>query len=440
MVPPPIHTPAIPKLPPARRWRLGNGLEVLAVHVEQAPILAVEIIWRAGRPYEQKRIVAGATNSLLTEGTRNYTAGELESFFEQYGTSLYTPDNFDTGNLAIATILRHAEPVLTTLTEVIAEPSFSEVEFVRYLKRSRQNLRENLQDPDTLAYRFISEAAFGSDTPYGYNGIKPDYEALQLDDVWAHYRRCFGAANATLRITGQLSGEVERLLEATFGQLDPGQPVLEPEYIATSQAPRILQLHRPRAQQTMIRRGRRGFRITEPDYPGLFVLDTILGGYFGSRLMRNIREEKGFTYGIDSDLDTYRFDGSFGISADVANENLSKVREEILTEMDKLRQEPVPAAELDRVRAYLLGTLVTDLDGPMAVSQRHRSALIKNYDAADQLRRIDATIRNITAAELLDLAQRHLRPEQDWEVIVGGAGPIEGAQQITDLSYPLGRD
>ncbi|MCP9236477.1 pitrilysin family protein [Lewinella sp. JB7] len=416
-----IHTPRVPALPPAREWTLSNGLRVVAVEVEQAPILAVEMIWRAGRPYEAQRLVAGTTNALLTEGSKNYRAAELERYFEQYGTALQTPEDMDTANLSVHTILRHAPRLLPVMTEVIAQPSFAPREFKRYLKRSRQQLREDLQDPDTFAYRLLSEAAFGPDNPYGYGGDREDYDALTLEQVRDHYRKYYGAANATLRVVGKLNSEVENLLETTFGQLPAGQPAPAPHYRIPEAAPRLLQHHRPRAQQTMIRRGRRGFRITDPDYPGLCVLETILGGYYGSRLMRNIREEKGYTYGIDTDLDIYRFDGTFGISADVANENVAEVRREILTEMDKLRQDLVPADELDMVRAYLIGGLVMDLDGPLAVSSRYRSAIIKGYDATEHLRRLDETIRNISAEEVRDLAQRYLRPEQDYEVIVGGA-------------------
>ena len=411
----------MPALPPARRWTLSNGLDVVAIHVEQAPILMVEMIWRAGRPYEAQRFLAGATNALLVEGTRRRSASGLEATFEQYGTSLETPDDYDTANLSLATITKHAAELLPVMAEVITEPAFSERELKRYKKRSRQQLREDLEDPDWLAYQKLSEAAFGADNPYGYGGTKADYEALTVAAVRDHYERHYGARNATLRVVGQLSDAVERQLEATFGQLPAGAAVPVPDYTVAQDRPRLISLHRPRAQQTMIRRGRRGFRITDPDYPGIAVLETILGGYYGSRLMRNIREEKGYTYGIDSELDTYRFDGTFGIAADVANENLEAVRREIAIEMDKLRQDPVPAAELDMVRAYLLGGLVQDLDGPLAVSARHRSAIIKEYDAAEHLRRLDETIRHISGQELRELAQKYLRPELDWEVIVGGA-------------------
>jgi len=155
-------------------------------------------------------------------------------------------------------------------------------------------------------------------------------------------------------------------------------------------------------------------------------------------LMRNIREEKGYTYGIDSDLDTYRFDGSFGVSADVANENLDNVRREIDLEIDKLLQHPIPHAELDMVRAYLAGNLAMELDGVFGHGYRHRSAIIKNYDPVALLRGLDDAIRNISPAELQDLAQHYLSPGQDWEVIVGGAAQVQGAQLVEQVDAPLG--
>ena len=392
----------------------------MAVHVSQAPILAVEMIWRAGRPYEAQRFLAGATNALLLEGTARRPASELEGLFEQYGTSLEAPEDFDTANLSLATIVKHAPRLLPEMAEVIAAPAFTDRALKRYRKRSRQQLREDLQDPDTLAYRYLSEATFGADHPYGYGGTKEDYDALTTAAVRDHYGRYYGAANATLRVVGKLSPEVERLLESTFGQLPAGPTVTLPEYPEPRTRPEYIAVRRPRAQQTMIRRGRRGIRVTDADYPGLAVLETVLGGYYGSRLMRNIREEKGFTYGIDSDLDTYRFDGTLGIAADVANENLDEVRAEILVEMDKLRQERIPAGELDMVRAYLLGGLIMDLDGPLAISSRYRSAIVKDYHAVDHLRRLDETIRTITAEEIRDLAGRYLDPAGDWEVVLGG--------------------
>lgn len=391
------------------------------------------MIWDAGRPFERKRLQAGATADMMIEGTKQRTAGELEAYFEQFGTALTQPDLMDTINLSLSTIIKHAAEVLPVMAEVMAEPAFEEASFARFMKRRRQQLREGLSDNDTLAFRMITESVFGTDHPYGYNGYKKDYKALSLEDVRSFHQSHVHAGNATLFVAGHITTEVEELLERAFGQLPGGQRAMHPTLPAPPTEPGILQVLKPRAQQTMIRRGRRGVDIRGEDYGGLVVLETIFGGYFSSRLMRNIREEKGFTYGIDSDLDTYRFDGSFGVSADVANENLGDVRREIDIEIDKLLQEPVPAAELDMVRAYLAGQLAMELDGPFGHGYRHRSAIIKKYDPAALLANLDEAVRGISPAELRDLAEKYLSKGDDFEVILGGAEPVEGARIVTGL-------
>jgi len=403
-----------------------------------APVLRVEMIWNAGRPFERKKLQAGATADMMMEGTRHRTAGELEAHFEQYGTSLAQPDLMDTANLAVSTILKQAERVLPVMAETIAEPAFGEASFRRFLKRRRQRLREGMSDNDTLAFRLISESVFGSDHPYGYNGYVGNYEALSLEDVRSFHQSHFHAGNATLYVAGRITEEVERLLEVTFGQLRGGEKATAPSLPATPADPRMLQVLRPRAQQTMIRRGRRGIDIRGEDYGGLVVLETIFGGYFSSRLMKNIREEKGYTYGIESELDTFRYDGSFGVSADVANENLGNVRREIDIEIDKLLQHPVPTAELDMVRAYLAGSFAMELDGPFGHGYRHRAALIKDYDPVALLANLDAAVRDISPVELLDLAQHYLSKGDDYEVILGGAGRVAGAELVAVPDSPLG--
>lgn len=420
-----------------RKWTLGNGLPVVAIGDTEAPLLRVEMIWHAGTPFQPKRALASITNELLNEGTKSRSAVALEAFFEQYGTALGSPDVMDTSNLAIATTHRHAATVLPVMAEVMQNPAFSEASFQRIIRRRRQRLRENLSDNDTLAYRLITESVFGSRHPYGYNSFLNDYESIRREDVIGFHSSHYHVGNGTLLVVGQLNAQVERLLEETFGQL-PSGPAAQPLPIpALPSPPRIRQLLRPRAQQTMIRIGRGGIHIGHPDYPGLVVLETVYGGYFGSRLMRNIREEKGYTYGIESDLDTYRFDGSFGVSADVANENLANVRREIRLEADKLLQDPVPTAELDMVRAYLGGSIAMELDGVFGHSYRYRSAIIKQYDPVQLLQGLEETIQQISPQELQDLAQRYLQPGADWEVIVGGSKVVDGAEVVERVDHPL---
>lgn len=428
-IPPPVALPRALGLPPAREWTLANGLRVVAIEGAKTPILRLELLFDAGRPFEQQRLVARATNQLLTEGTLSRTAADLESFFEYFGTSLRTPNVFDTGHLALYTILPHLERILPVVAEVIAEPAFGPADFSTYVKRSRQALREDLTDPDTIAYRHFTELVFGSGHPYGYNGYLEDYQQLRREDVVAHHKNAYGAANATLLLAGQVTPAVESLLDRYLGQLPVGQQLSPEKWSEQTESPTLWQLRRPRAQQTLIRRGRRLFTRNHADYPGVSVLNTIFGGYFGSRLMKNIREDKGFTYGIDSSIDFMRFGGYMTIAADVANENLVAVRREIDKEIDKLQQDLVGEAELDMVRAYLLGSLLTEMDGPMNVAERYQTSLVEAVEPAHFDRLID-TVRHLTPNEIRDLAGKYLGKKDDVELIVGGAKQLTEARTL----------
>ncbi|OAV44864.1 hypothetical protein A3850_010335 [Lewinella sp. 4G2] len=434
-MPPPIHLASIPALLPAERFTLSNGLKVVALGGVDAPVLRVELIWNAGRSFEPGKLVSALTEELLLEGTPKHTGADIEAYFEQFGTQLTQPDLMDTGNLSVATTLRFAGEVLPMMAEIVAEANYSEESFQRSVRQRKQRLRENLSDNDTLAFRLITVATYGKDHPYGYNSTQSLYDELQLEDVRQFYQSHYHAGNATLFVAGQLNDEVLQLLERAFGGLRSG-PVATPSTLPAIPAkPRVVQVLRPRAEQTMIRIGRSGIDIRSADFPALVVLDTIYGGYFGSRLMRNIREEKGLTYGIESEVDTYRYDGDFGVSADVANESLGIVRQEIATEAERLRQDLVGPAELEMVRAYLCGSVSNNLDGIFGHAYRHRAGILKAYEPHAFLADLSQTILEITPETIRDVAQRYLDPTKEWEVILGGAPGVDGAEV---LENPLG--
>ena len=429
---PPIHLATIPALRPAERFTLPNGLQVVAMSGVEAPVVRAEMIWDAGRPFEPGPQVSDLADDLLLEGTEADSAAEIESYFEQYGTSLDQPDVMDTCNLGLSTTHRWAGEVLPKMAEVIATAGFGEDGFRRCLRQRKQHLRENLSDNDTLAFRLITEATYGTRHPYGYNSYPDTYANLKLDTVRAFYKSHLHAGNATLFVVGNLNAGVMKIVRDSFGDLPGGPPAAAVDRPTLPHHPRTLQVIRPRAEQTMIRTGRAGIDIRDPDYPALVVLDTIYGGYFGSRLMRNIREDKGLTYGIQSEVDTYRFDGDFGVTADVANESLATVRREIAKESERLRQDLVGRPELEMVRAYLSGSVSINLDGVFGHAHRHRSAIIKRYDPHSFLQALSQTILDVTPRQIRDVAQKYLDPKKEWELILGGGERQPEAELIKD--------
>ncbi|MGB3547590.1 MAG: pitrilysin family protein [Saprospiraceae bacterium] len=418
---PPIRVPGELRVPaPQRRWQLRNGIPVVSVGGAKQPLIRLEMIFRAGTPYERKRLVARATNSLMTEGASGRSSAEISEAFDFYGASLSRSYQFDSGNLIVYCLKRHLRELLPLLAEVVAVPDFPEFEIRSHARRARQSLREKLSQSDILAYRELTECVFGPDHPYGYNSFPKDYAGLRRDDIVEHHHRCYHAGNAMIVIAGQVDAEVERAVDDCLGDL-PAQPAVpEPAPQAHALRPDFRQTVRPGASQTSLRMGSLFARRDHPDYPGLYVLNNILGGYFGSRLVRNIREEKGYTYDIYSSLDCMRFGGYSYISADLNNKSLPDARRQIHFEMERLQNDLISPGERELATNYLMGQLLSELDGSFNISDLFRTECMENV-APDYFQRLIDAVRYTSPTELRDLAQRYLSPGQFWEVVVGGA-------------------
>lgn len=418
---PAVHLPRKFVLPAARHWQLRNGLPVTAVEGASRPILRIELLFNAGRPYETAPALGRSTNLMLAEGSQNKTASEIEAFFEYYGTNLILSRSMDTASVTVYTILPHLEAVLPVLAEVVLSPAFRTDDLRRFCKRSKQSLREALTEADTIAYRELTDGLFGPDHFYGYDIQASHYEQLSSEQLQQFHQQAYNASNAHLLLAGQIDAQTESLLDRYLGQLPVGKALAPRAPFAKVFAPGLKTVNRPKAQQTLIRRARLIRPLAHYDLPGLEVLNTLLGGYFGSRLMQNIREEKGYTYNIDSSLDNLRYASYLSISADVANENLAAVNREIDHEINKLQQDPISLKEMEMLRAYLLGVLMNEIDGPLNTIERYQQALMENVLPEDynQLIQIVETIR---PQDLQDLAQRYLgQPEEEVHVAVGGA-------------------
>ncbi|MDX1667006.1 MAG: insulinase family protein, partial [Saprospiraceae bacterium] len=177
-------------------------------------------------------------------------------------------------------------------------------------------------------------------------------------------------------------------------------------------------IHIPDTLQTAIRVGRPLFDRHHRDYPGMYLLNTVLGGYFGSRLMTNIREEKGFTYNIYSLLEVMRQDGFICVATEVSNEFVEETLREIYAEMEVLAENPMEEEELNMVKSYLVGNFLTMLDGPFNVSDIVRTLAVDGLPM-EYFSDFVATIIGMNAADVRDLAERYLNPEDMWEVVVG---------------------
>lgn len=422
--PPLIHEVRNLVLPDPRVLRLDNGIPVYVLDFLGQEIVKIEAVFRAGRPEEDKRLVARATSRLLREGTQSRTGADIAEHIDFYGGSLSVPTNLDTANFLLFSLKKYAAQLIPVFAEVLQEPTFPGPELDNFKRTSVQELLVELEKPEVLAYRKITELIFGENHPYGYNSTPDDYAALNRADLLRFFEKWYTPANCLMFASGRIDDEVLTLLNQHFGQnkkaagmsvAPPARPIQQPRPVQPAQP---IRLAHPNSLQTAIKIGRRAFNRTHPDFNGLFVLNTFLGGYFGSRLMMNIREKKGFTYNIYSTLDAYLHDGCLYIASEVSPASAAATVRAIFSEMKKLREKPVSDSELAMVRNYLLGMLLNGLDGPMNTSDVLRSLIVEDlsHDAFDAL---VATIRDITPAQLQSLAERYLRPDDFWTVTVG---------------------
>lgn len=405
-------------LPNPNKYFLDNGIPVYEVSKGTQEIVKIEVVFHAGRPYELKRLAARATASLIKEGSIYHNSSEISETVDFYGGSLSTPYNLDTSNLVLYSLTRHFEKLLPLATEIIKNPIFPIDELESYIKKSKQSLQVELQKNDVIAYRKITEFIFGANHPYGYNSFPETYEALTRDDLCLHHQKNYTKDNCTIFISGKSSPGVIKLLNEYLGKdMQQGKSVLNyfPKEFPT---PARVKIPHDENVQTAIRIGRRLFNRKHEDYNGMYLVNTILGGYFGSRLMTNIREDKGYTYNIYSAIDTMHEDGCFYIGTEVSNEFAEATKAEIYKELFRLQNDFVEEQELQMVRNYILGNLLPLLDGPFNMGEVIKTMVIEDL-STDAFTSLVQKIKTISADEIQHLAKKYFNPDKMWEVVVG---------------------
>ncbi|MEL6862785.1 MAG: pitrilysin family protein [Bacteroidota bacterium] len=416
---PPIRDIAHIHLPPAQVHALDNGIPVYEINAGTQDVLKLEIVFHAGRPFEQKQLVARATARLLREGTHHHNAAQIAETIDFYGGSLSSPVNLDTSNITLYCLSKHFEQLLPLIREMLTEPAFTEEELQTFISNNQQRLQVELSKNDVLAYRLITEKIFGAVHPYGYNSFPDTYGQLKREDLLQHYQELYTTGNCSIFVSGKTGANVLSLLNHFLGQhIKKGpraKPYLgQPAGVEANQ----LKIDNPGTVQTAIRIGRLLFNRQHPDFMGMYVLNTVLGGYFGSRLMANIREDKGYTYNIYSMVDAMRYHGYFYIGTEVGNAFVESTMKEIYLELDRLQQDLISPQELQMVRNYLLGHSLTMLDGAFNVADIIRTMVLDDVPFSHFKQQIEM-IRSISAEDLRELARRYLRRDQMWEVVVG---------------------
>jgi len=400
-----------------RKHILSNSIPVWEIKTDKQDVIKLDLFFRAGRPFEQKQMIARACTRLLREGTSSYSSKEISEMLDFHGASLSSPVDLDNSNIVLYCLAKHFEKLLPLFFEIVTAPTFPQEELDQFIETNKQALKVNENKIDVKAYRTITEKIFGKDHPYGYNSSIEGLEGLNVEDIKTHFSRSHVGQNAELIVSGNTSKKTLALLDEYLGKIPIGEKSKIP-FNFPDPEPKQVRLNMPNVLQSAIRIGIKTFKRSHPDYNGLYVLNTILGGYFGSRLMMNIREEKGYTYNIFSSLDTMVNDGYFYIGTEVGKAYEQQTLNEIYAETERLKNEPISKNELEMVKNYLMGNLLTMFDGPLNVSEAIKTMRVHDLPF-DTLNELILTIQQITPKRIQELSNKYLNRQNFWEVVIG---------------------
>lgn len=398
---------------------LSCGVPLVEVNLGTQEVVRVEVVFSIGRAHEIKKLAARTCLSMMREGTPSRSSAEIAETLDFYGATLGTSFNLDHSSFVLYSLTKHFDKVLPILADILTHPVFPAKELNTLIKRSKKRLKIDLSKNDVVAYRSITELIFGAQHPYGYNSFPENYDALSREDLMEHYERLFHAGNCRVFLGGKITDDLFKLVDDHLSQaLRPGFKAELPLIVQTEEAPGKRKIKLEDKSQTAIRIGRRLFNRHHADYLNMNVLNTLFGGYFGSRLMSNIREKKGYTYNISSTLDPMQLDGCWYIGTEVGNEFVNDTLKQIYHEMNIIREELVNAEELEMVKNYMIGGYLTMLDGAFNVSDVVKVQVLENLPMTYFEEMVEHT-RNITPEELRTLAQKYFLEEEMWEVVVG---------------------
>ena len=407
------------ELPPYEKYTLRNGIELYTINMGTQDTLMVNWIFFAGNWYEEKNLVAAATNHLLKNGTAKRTAFDINEHFEFYGAYLNRHCFHETSEIVLHGLTKHVSELLPVVAELISESIFPEEEILIFKKNMQQRLQVNLKKNEFVANRMIEAYLFGDQHPYGKYSSLTDYDALQRTDVVDFFNKFYVDGRCIIIAAGVLPDDLPQQLEASFGALSlHGKTEFEParEFHPSSEKKYRL-VNDSAGIQGSIRLARPFPNRHHPDFPKMQVLNNVFGGFFGSRLMDNIREDKGYTYGIHSYLMNHLKTSGLQISTEAGRDVCDAAIAEIYKEMNILCNDLIPDEELQLTRNYLIGSVLSDLDGPFQLASRWKNYILNGLGAEHFYRNMDV-IRKVTPEELRDVAQRYLQPADFYELIV----------------------
>jgi len=398
--------------------QLENNCNFYWLNSGEQELVRIEWIFNNLRFNPEKPLLNIAVNTMLNDGTSKMSAAQIADAIDYYGAFLQVDYGFDHSQVTLYCLNKHLKHALPVVRDILTDSVFPEKELNTFIRNQQQKLRVSLQKNDFMARRVFNKSLFDG-TMYGIAPELDDYAQLQRADMLAYFKQMYQPDNCTLIAAGKIDDDILKEITSCFGKSWENNSVpdiSQPGFKETEQL--FNYIEKPDALQSAIRLGTKLINRAHPDFPALQVVNTILGGYFGSRLMANIREDKGYTYGIGSGMASMRTTGSIFIATEVGADVTRNAMNEIEKEINILKTELISEEELSLVKNYMLGSLLGSLENVFSHADKFKNVHFSGLEL-DYYDRYTEAIRTVTAKDVLRLADQYLNFDQFQKVIVG---------------------
>ena len=399
---------------------LQNGLDLYLIESGQEDVTRLDIVVGAGSVFQQKPLCSSFTNYLLKEGTNNLSSQQIAEELDFHGAYLNTSTSKDKAVITLFSLTKHLSKLLPMLKSLVTEASFPEKEFEIQRDRKRQEFLVNSEKVRSIAQREFNKLIFGEKTVYGRVAQLEDFDLITNNHLKTFHKNFYQPKNSYLIVSGKPDKESKKLISRLFGEEwhNNDFEIIKPSNIATGQYGQEKVLKKDKFLQSAIRVGKNTINKYDKDYSKLIFTNTILGGYFGSRLMSNLREDKGMTYGVSSFVSSFLHGSYFAIATEVNIKQTTAALDEIKKEIDILQNKKISVDELNLVKNYIYGSFIKNFDGPFTLAEMFMAVTDfgMNFDYyQESLKKMMA----ISAEDVLETAQKHLDLNEMTTLVVG---------------------
>lgn len=420
-IPPQIKPVVVDKMALPVETVMPNGVPVYLLEEKNKGIVRFELLFKGGYAIQDKPLQATFTNRMLREGAGELSSDGISHKLDYYGAWIESYSSQKCNHLVLHCLSKHFVPLLALLEAIVKRPLFPESNLDVVRRGGKAHFEVNSKKVDVVAQRHFEHALWGESHPLGHIVQAVDYDNITRDDLVSYHKRVYNSNNLAIFISGDVGEQGMLAIKEVFGNNKWGESDSSADNIIVENPLSIPGRHNVKMEgaiQSAVKIGFMAMDVSNPDFHKFRFLTVSIGGYFGSRLMSNIREENGYTYHISAEVDAYGKRNAFMISSETANEYVDLCIKEIYKELDRLCNEPIPEDEVEHVRNYILGEMCRECEGLAAKSEVFVNAWLSGQSFASVNEYLEV-VKSITASELSKVANEYFKPCKMIEVVVG---------------------